>query len=211
MINHSNSFFFRSTIIGAALIGMTSCGSSTPSAFDAFTTLIENNVEITQTNTQVSGNGTILFTNPITAEVSGDAGIELNFTLEDAKTLTLYAFATNQLTGGIEFYFTRSNSKVFLQMIQSTSETSSFELEGVDATSTIALRIDIHNDEPHVLAWNTATTTTSTMSNVLYDSEGDSAEEAPGKGTGIYWGINLKEGVVLTKAKAVGALELDHD
>lgn len=144
---------------------------------------------------QLSGTGSIVFNDPI-GEIGSNRSYDLAFTLEDGGTLQLISHGDNKLKGGVTVKLVRSGSELRASLLAEGKEAAAKVLDGVDATSSINLWVDVHNSESptHILLFK-ANQENPSEDNCLYNSEGDD-EGTPGKGAASFFGLVLSKAVV---------------
>lgn len=194
---------FRSTISNSALtlaVAFAACDSDNPTGTAYQLNGVEYGIvdagSLQHNSTSLSGSGSLVFISPL-AGITSKNSYALQFTLAEGGSLTLVANANNQIGNGLNIVFTRSGTTVTGVTQAGGASGTSFTLAGVDASSTIQLQVDIHNDETpaHVLAWNGSDFTEEAA---IYNSE-DAGLAAPGNGSGTYWGL------ILSNANVTGA------
>lgn len=141
----------------------------------------------------IEGSGSLIFISPL-AGISSKESYALQFTLAEGGSLSLITHSNSRLDSGLTILFSRSGSVLSgITQVGNTVSTS-FNLTGIDASGTISLQIDVHNDESpaHILAW---TGSNFAETAALYNSE-DPGLNAAGNGAGTYWGLVLSNATV---------------
>jgi hypothetical protein len=148
-------------------------------------------------STDVSGSGAVVFNDPL-AGIASKHSFELSFTLQDGGSLTLGGYSSNQLANGVNVVMSRSGAtlSVVLEAEGNQNDVSAL-FTGIDASGTIGVQIDIHNDETpaHILAWDGQDFDEAAA---IFNSENDG--DTPGNGAGSFWGLILEDAVVSTAA-----------
>lgn len=184
--------FLSLTFLAAASILVSGCGTeATVRSVDEATLLSGS---LTSTADTLSGSGSAVFNTPLSG-VSSKQSYALTFTLSDGGSLQLHSNASNALASGVYVEFSRSGAALTVKLKQGAGETDvSAAFSGVSASGTISIVVDVHNDETpaHILAW---TGTSYTEGAATLNSE-DSGNNAPGNGTGQYWGLVLSNATV---------------
>ncbi len=139
---------------------------------------------------QLLGTGAVVMAAPLNSILSQD-NFGLEFTLAEGGSLALITHSTNGLQQGLTVQFDRAGTELSTSIKADGSGTSDHVLEGIDASGTITLAVDVHNNETpaHVLIWNAAAGSYDEEA-ALYNSERD--EEAPGQGQANLWGLVLR-------------------
>ena len=163
----------------------------------------------TRTTGEVSGSGSFVARTPL-ASVNSERSYTVSFTVQDGGSLTLIMNSDAELSGGLEFEFSRSGSTLAVVLKKGTDTntvTSSFT-GSIDVTGTVSIIIDQHNQETpaHVLVWS-GTTTVFDDSTAMFNSD-DVGKAPPGNGTGVYWGVRMTSASI-TQAQ-VGSAKFGH-
>lgn len=169
--------------------------SESDTKLDGVSYTVLADTSLTQAETFVSGNGTIIFNAPLSS-IAAKNSVLLSFSLEDGGSLTLSMFSTTSLTNGVEYRFSRSGSTLHASLhAEDEPADISFMMDDFSATGNIELAIDMHNDEvpAHTLVWTGADFSEEAA---LFNSEED--EETPGNGVGTFWGLVLNKATVET-------------
>ena len=182
-----------------------SCGSSdsddnntgvSEGSLDGAMYILADGVSLQRTESELSGNGTVLFKNPL-GEIGSKDNFLLEFKLEDGGRLELLTHTDNAGKSGVSAVITREAGSVSLAWAASGATSEKKVLEGIDGSGIITLAIDVHNDETpsHNLAWQ-GTGSSFSVNDALVDSEEDFA--SPGNGSGTFWGLTLSKATVLS-------------
>ncbi|WP_374075515.1 hypothetical protein [Bdellovibrio bacteriovorus] len=174
------------TILGAALLVLlTACGGGHNPDKDG-------NVPYRELS-----DGRRVMAESITAVATG-ANFEVSFDLEEGGSVTLYTFANSDLHNGVSIQFARvQNSLKVFATAQGIVQDWSPRFESVDASQTVPMTIDIHNNErpAHIMIWSGSKNSSLNHRNTLYNSAEDSLDlnydNSPGNGFGRSWGIKL--------------------
>jgi hypothetical protein len=139
----------------------------------------------------LKGSGAIVFASPLNVTPSQD-NFALEFTVAEGGSLALVARTDNSLSNGLTVQFDRAGTELISSLKADGQGTGDNVLSGIDASGTISLAVDVHNNETpaHVLIWN-ADAGTFEEDDALYNSEGDA--DAPGVGKGALWGLVLRQ------------------
>lgn len=141
----------------------------------------------------IEGSGSLIIITPL-ASISSKESYTLQFTLKDGGSLTLVTHSNNLLSSGLTMTFSRSGSALSGLTQAGITLSTPFLLAGIDASGTIQLQIDVHNDESpaHILVWSGSNFIEEAA---LYNSE-DPGLNAAGNGAGTYWGLVLSNAKV---------------
>lgn len=141
--------------------------------------------------------GRRVMTESITTVAAG-ANFEVSFDVEDGGIFTLYTFTNSDLQNGVSIQFARiQNSLKVLATAQGIVQDWSPRFVNVDASQTVTLTIDIHNNErpSHIIIWSGLKNSSLNHRNTLYNSAEDSLDlnydNSPGNGLGRSWGVKL--------------------
>ena len=167
--------------------------------------VLSGTIQLSGTN--LSGSGEVLF--PAQNEsFQSSTGYELKFSLEDSGSIILLSHASPTLAGAfaLEFYREQNQLKVFLRA-QGASFDASSNFSGIDASNTIHVKIDVHNDESpaHILVWNGQSELN--LQTALLNTA-DEIDGSPGIGTGSRWGLRLQNASV--SLASAGEANLSH-
>lgn len=139
----------------------------------------------------VSGTGSLVVNQPLAGTASGQS-YALAFRLEDGGSLTLQSNASNRLQGGVALRFERLGAALRVKLLAGGTENDvSDAFATLDATSELQLQIDLHNNEvpAHILVWSG---TDFSEGAALLNTE-EAGREAPGNGSGQFWGLELAQ------------------
>lgn len=181
----------KSLFVALAVIFLNGCGSSSTTTYftlNGAQYVAVGNDTLTKTETSVSGTGKLAFKDPLSRDKNN---YSLTFTLTDGGSLTLVTHSDNALANGLNVQVTRTGATYAAKMVKGTTEAAMAGVTG-DATGSITLKIDNHNNEPHVVVYSAADA-------IIFNSEDPGSEAAPGKGDGTVWGLELS-GATLTTA-----------
>jgi hypothetical protein len=150
--------------------------------------------DLERSESSIKGSGSVVYASPLGAITSKD-NYALNFTLEDGGSLELVTHSNSSLANGVSVLFSRSGNALSAILKAKGTESAATELSGIDAADTVAVSVDVHNDETpaHILLWSSAAGSFG-EEDALLNSEG--GEETPGNGTGTAWGLVLKKASV---------------
>jgi hypothetical protein len=139
----------------------------------------------------LKGSGAMVFASPLDA-ISSQDNFTLEFSLAEGGSLALVTHSNNSLEKGITVQFDRAGTQLSTSLKADGSGTSDIVLEGLDASGTLTLSVDVHNNETptHVLIWNAAQGSYD-ESDAVFNSEED--EASPGVGQGSLWGLVLRQ------------------
>jgi len=172
---------FKAIFVSLALL-LASCSSNdtTYFSFNGKQYVAVGADTLTKTETSISGTGKLAFKDPLSRQQNNYA---LVFTLTDGGKLTLVTHSDNALANGLNVVFTRTGATYDVKLVKGTTEVATGQTG--DATGTITLSVDNHNNEPHF---------------VLFDSAGGEVYEdestVPGKGDGTVWGLELQDATI---------------
>ena len=194
-------------MLGFAILTLNACSGGETSGSGAGTAegqlgstsyVVVDAGDLQRSATQIKGAGSIAFKDPIGA-IRARKSYTVSFALEDAGSLKLAVNADEQLTNGVGVLLSRSGSALSATLSFGGASAVAKTLAGVDASSSINLTIDIHNDESpaHILIWSGSDFASA---KALLDSERDGA--TPGQGRGNYWGLVLNKGTVTSSVLA---------
>ena len=183
------------------------CGGGTISgdSFDGKVYSVVNAGTLTFSTTEITGTGSLVFASPLTAT---ENSFRPSFTLQDGGKLKLTLYGSNTLTTGISVEFSRNGSVLSVSLkTDSQNQDVSSKFTGIDASTTMTFQVDAHNGESpaHILIWDSSITNFA-EDNALLNSE-DSGFNAPGKGTGTFWGLTLESATVT--AVTLGAAKFE--
>ena len=144
----------------------------------------------------LSGSGSVRFAEDL-GSAATNYNFELNFSLDDGGELSLVTHSNLALANGVVVNFKRTGAVLSAHVTTAgvTDDWSSF-FSGLNASESLSIAIDIHNDEPltHLVFWNKLTNTE------LLDS-GEDVDGAAGKGFGQHWGLILTNASVSQSKK----------
>lgn len=153
---------------------------------------------------ELSGTGKIAFLAPVADEA---AAYEFTFSLEDKGSVSLVVNAAQGLANGITLKLTRNGTKLAASTTTPKGMIDvSAEFASLDASGTISLVADVHNNEKpaHILVWTAGGPMTE--DDTIFNSDLDGV--TTGNGTGRVWGLELV-GAKVTAA-AAGAPKFAH-
>ncbi len=145
---------------------------------------------------RIAGTGSFIFQTSL-AGFGGDSSHALSFSLKDGGSLIFSAYTAEDLSGALQFEFTRAGTALTAQV--SKAGESARDISGsfseFDASQVIDLQIDIHNSEnpAHLLVWN-ALVGKFTEDTALFNS-GENGS-SPGKGSGLFRGFTLNNATI---------------
>ncbi len=192
------AFLFSLSVLTAA------CGDSDSNdaavvadgTLDGTAYIVTDGAALERTDADLSGSGSVLFKNPL-SEIGSKDNFLLEFRVDDGGSLELLTHTDNAGKSGVSAIITRDGTALSLAWAAGGETSDKTTLDGIDASGTIKLAIDIHNDETpsHNLVWD-GNSTANTEDNALINSEDDIA--SPGKGSGTFWGLTLSKSTVLS-------------
>lgn len=191
MLKQSRFFSFVIISMLLVLLGCSTTDSSNPddsSTLDGQTYSIISDTGLLSDGDIVSGNGSIIFNNPLPS-ISSNRSYYISFSLEDDGELVLYSHSINTLEDAISVVFTRNDSTLTVSLVKgSTTEDISDAFSNVSADESITLQIDIHNEEvpSHILVWNGSDYS---EEEAIVNTENNF--DSPGNGEGTFWGLGL--------------------
>ncbi len=146
--------------------------------------------DLERTETVLKGSGAVVFASPLNAIQSQD-NFALEFTVAEGGSVALVTHADANLGEGLTVLFERAGTELVASLKADGAGTADNVLNGIDASGTVSLSVDVHNNETptHVLIWN-AVTGAFGEEDALYNSEDDA--DAPGVGKGTLWGLVLR-------------------
>jgi hypothetical protein len=146
--------------------------------------------DLERSDSVLRGSGAIVFASPLN-EIESQDNFALEFTVDDRGSLALVTHANNALGQGLTVRFERAGTELVTILSADGAGTTDHVLSGMDASGTLALSVDVHNNETpaHVLIWSDASGSWDEDA-ALYNSESDA--DAPGKGKGSLWGLVLR-------------------
>jgi hypothetical protein len=188
-------------VVGALVVALSACngddGNTVTYSLDGAGYVVITSGTLQHNSTNVSGSGSIVFNDPLPG-IASKSSFELSFTIQDGGSLTLGGYSSNQLANGVNVVMSRSGAtlSVVLEAEGNQNDVSAL-FTGIDASGTIGVQIDIHNDETpaHILAWNGQDFDEAAA---IFNSENDG--DTPGNGAGSFWGLILEDAVVSTAA-----------
>ncbi len=132
----------------------------------------------------LDGSGFVAFNDPITPAAKDARNIALNLSLEQGGSLTVYAFANQDLQHGIELSFTRVNDQLMSLSYENTAgELTSVDIATQNPDDYLPLSFDIHNQATpsgsRILGWDDADAAPDSSDAYLLDD----TEAKPGVGT----------------------------
>lgn len=141
------------------------------------------------------GTGSVLFGSSYNEFRSGGS-YALSFSLTDGGSLTLVSHASDSLDGGWEITFLREGQTLHATITAQGSSEASDAFVGIDASEPISVQIDVHNNESpaHALAWDTSAGENFDETLALLNTE--TTDNSPGIGTGVRWGLVLRDATV---------------
>ncbi len=153
--------------------------------------------------TTVSGSGTVNFGK---IADSAESGRNFKFTviLEEGSSVTLNAFAQDDLANGANIVFTRTGSTVTFDGGEGAKTLLTADSANADATGPLTINVDVHNDEDdeaHVIAW---------AGDKDPEEVSDEIENHATKGVGVYGGLTLANASVTSFVVAADKVE-DED
>lgn len=165
-------------------------------SLDGVSYIVADGSGLERSDTQLSGQGKVLFKNPL-GEIGSKDDFALEFQLEDGGQLELLTHTDSAGNSGVSAVITREGAVVSIAWSAGGTVSEKKALEGIDAAGVIHLAIDIHNDETpsHNLVWDGSGNSFG-EEDALSNSEEDFA--SPGKGSGTFWGLNLSKATVLS-------------
>lgn len=146
------------------------------------------------TDSALSGSGAVVFKSPL-GETGSDKNIRLVFSLTEAGALDLVTHAQESLQNGNTIRLQRNGEILQVVLVGKDGQTEARPLKNINATGTITLLVDIHNSESpaHILIWGDGQADPDD-DNALFNSDADAT--TPGRGTGNFWGLSLKQATV---------------
>lgn len=159
-------------------------------------------------SSSITGTGSLVFNDPLDA-IPSKHSFTLSFTLEEGGSVTLVSHATDSLQNGINVLFARNGTTLTVTLTAAGSNNDvSSAFTTVDASGTVTLQFDVHNDEEpaHLLAW---TGDEFHEEDAIFNSE-EGGSETPGNGSGTYWGLILAKATVETAAVGEAKFHEDH-
>ena len=186
--------FTRALALSSLVLALACSKSSGSSTAAAATTTLSGSVQTTGSG--YTGSGSLIYNTPLDSIQSGHSWA-LAFTLQDGGSLTLLSNTNNQLGSGVAVRFARTGAVLSVTLKAAGAETDvSSAFTSVDASGSMSLQVDIHNDETpaHVLVWSG---TDFSEGAALLNSE-DAGNEVPGSGSGTFWGLELNNATVST-------------
>lgn len=156
--------------------------------------------DLQRTESSIQGTGSVVYGSPLGSITSKD-DYALNFSLDDGGSLELVTHGNSSLANGVSVVFSRSAHALSAILKAKGVTSAATELSGIDAAQSIAVAVDVHNDETpaHILLWSAGGSFGE--GDALLNSE--DGEAAPGNGTGTAWGL------LLNKAKVTSAVAAD--
>ena len=150
----------------------------------------------TSSLSQISGSGQILFAAPAD-EVSAGHDFAFQISVADGGSIVFHLFSSSSLLGGVNLTLTRSGASYLCSLeINSNSTSCTAAVASLDATASIPLYVDVHNDEDptHVLFWSG---NSFAEDDALFNTEEDFGGLGPGdKATGTAWGLTLTDATI---------------
>ncbi len=142
----------------------------------------------------IGGIGSVLFVSPF-SEGTESTQINLTVSVPEGASISLHAFASSNLTEGIDLRFSRLNNvyQVTLEA-EGSSENISSSFSSSSLSEALNLSIDVHNgvSPARVIIWNRNSTDTS---DALFDSTA-SGSNTPGNGAGRFVGLTIDQALV---------------
>jgi hypothetical protein len=156
--------------------------------------LVVESGDLTHGTTELTGSGKIVMKTPLPSIDSG-RHFGVQGTLEDGGYLTITMYSSAELKDGLSLRLARTGNVLEAQLSQGeeTKDLAS-ALTSILSDDSFMVAVDVHNDESpaHVMVWK-GDTTDFTEESALVNTEED---PAPGKGKGIYWGLELSKAKV---------------
>lgn len=187
MVIRSFSFALACALLVAGC-GKTSDPATSP--IDAFQ--VVNQGTLTTSTASLSGTGSVVFVNPL-AGTTAKSSFRLTFSLaNDTSSLQLTANANAQLQNGALVSIVRNGAALKVGSLGNEQT-----VPGVDASQTVTLQIDVHNDETpaHVQVWK-ADVTTFTTPNATPNIDSTDPNAVPHGTGGTAWGLLLNNATV---------------
>ena len=154
---------------------------------------------ITEDGSGVSGTGTVDF-----GEIADSADSARNFkftvSLEEGSSVTLNAFAQDDLANGANIVFTRTGSTVTFNGGEGAKTLLNANLTNADANAAMTINVDVHNNEEgeaHVIAW---------AGNTDPEEDSEDLENHATKGVGVYAGLTLSNATVTSFSHGVAKI-----
>ena len=199
-MNNSVLNLFR-TLTVAATLGLGACADNKNenNATIDYNSVLSGAQALTVSDTTISGTGSLVFTSSLGALASGKH-FDVAVSLDAGDSLTLHAYSSNTLAGGIDLVVSRPTNTPTSLMVTLDGTDVSAGFTTVAADKEINIVMDVHNDEnpAHVLIWpkgETAFSTTTTLEN------SDDSGSVTHQGAGAFWGLSLV-GATVTQAQA---------
>lgn len=147
---------------------------------------------------KVSGSGKIVALTSVNNPKGSAFKIALD--LEDNGEVILHTYSDNKLKNGFDISITRQGGKIKFTLNSSGKTIDYSELEGIaaiNAVETVELSMDVHNNESptHFILWKSSESTFDENTALL--NSADEPQATPGKGSGLFFGLTLKDASVI--------------
>lgn len=144
-----------------------------------------------------TGSGKILALNSLSNE-SG-MSFKVSLSLQDNGEVILHTFSDNKLQNSFDISIAREGGKVKFVLSSGGQSIDYSELQGItalNAIENIELTMDVHNNESpaHFILWKSSETTYDENTALL--NSADEPKATPGKGSGLFFGLTLKNAAV---------------
>ena len=177
------SMFF--VLLGCSTTDSSNSDDSSTLDGEAYSIILDNG--LLSDGDIVSGNGSLIFNNPLPA-ISSNRSYSLSFSLENEGELILHSHSINTLENAISVVFTRNEENLEVSLVNgNTTQDISTLFSDISADEPLTFQLDIHNEESpaHILVWNG---TDFSEEEALVNTEDT---PSPGNGAGTFWGLEL--------------------
>jgi hypothetical protein len=153
---------------------------------------------LTFDGTKASGSGKIVALTSVNNPKGSAFKIALD--LEDNGEVILHTYSDNKLKNGFDISIARQGGKIKFTLTSAGKTIDYSELEGlaaINAVETIELSMDVHNNESpaHFILWKSSEATFDENTALL--NSADEPQATPGKGSGLFFGLTLKDASVI--------------